>query len=134
MSADNIALAHRWFEEVWNKGRTAAIDEMMDQSCVVHGLGDAPMGPADFKAFHNSYVGAFPDVSLKVDEVVADRDIIAIRWSGTGRHAGNALGFDATNKQVQFRGMSFVRVHDGKIVEGWNSFDELGMMRQLGQI
>jgi hypothetical protein len=39
MSTDNKALVLRWFDEVWNKGRVSAIDEMLADTAVVHGLG-----------------------------------------------------------------------------------------------
>ena len=47
---------------------------------------------------------------------------------------GNNLGFPATQKRVQFTGMGFVRIVDGKLVEAWNNFDQLGMFQQLGVV
>ena len=132
MSSDNKALVHRWFEEVWNKGRAAAIDEMMATRCVVHGLGPDLHGPEGFKPFHTSYRDAFPDVKVKIDDVVSEGNIVAARWSGTGTHRGNGLGFPATGRPVNFTGMLFVRIDNGKLVEGWNNFDQLGMLQQLG--
>lgn len=132
MSSDNKALVHRWFEEVWNNGRSAAIDEMMAAGCVVHGLGPDLQGPEGFKPFQNSYRDAFPDVKLKVDDLVSEGNIVAARWSGTGTHRGSGLGFAATGRKVNFTGMVFVRIENGKLVEGWNNFDQLGMLQQLG--
>ncbi len=59
------------------------------------------------------------------------RDIVAARWSGTGTHRGDGLGFPATGRQVRLSGMTFVRIQNGKLVEGWNVFDQLGMFQQL---
>ena len=56
MSAENKALVTRWFEEVWNKRRTDAIDEMLAPDAVVHGLGPAMKGPSDFKPFHATFL------------------------------------------------------------------------------
>src|SRR3990170_943704 len=129
MSAENKALLRRWFEEVWNKGRTAAIDEILATNAVVHGLGADLHGPAGFKAFHSAYRDAFPDVKLQIDDLIAERDTVAVRWSGTGTHRGEGLGFAATGRQVRFSGMTFARVEGGKLAEGWNSFDQLGMFQ-----
>jgi predicted ester cyclase len=59
---------------------------------------------------------------------------VAARWSGTGTHRGDGLGFPATGRQVEFHGMTIVRVEQGKLVEGWNVFDQLGMLQQLGVV
>ena|SRR5688572_14961163 len=134
MSTDNKALVHRWFEEVWNKGRAQAIDEMMARGCVIHGLGPDLRGPDGFKPFHASYRDAFPDVTLNVDDIASEGSLVAARWSGTGTHRGNGLGFPQTGRSVNFTGMSFVRIENGKIVEGWNNFDQLGMLQQLGVV
>jgi steroid delta-isomerase-like uncharacterized protein len=134
MSAENKALVQRWFEEVWNQGRASAVDELLASDGVVHGLGSDLRGPADFKLFHAAYRSAFPDITIQVDEVVSEGDIVAARWSGTGTHRGDSLGFMATSKRAQFNGMVFVRIRAGKIVEGWNNFDQLGMLQQLGVV
>ena len=60
--------------------------------------------------------------------------MVAARWSGTGTHRGNSLGFAATNRPARFTGMVFVRIENGQIVEGWNLFNQLGMLEQLGMV
>jgi steroid delta-isomerase-like uncharacterized protein len=132
MSTENKALLRRWFEEVWNRGRVEAIDELLSSDAVIHGLGADTHGPDGFKPFHAAYRSAFPDVTLRIDEIVAEGNIVALRWSGTGTHRGTGLGFDATGRRVQFSGMVFARVENGRLVEGWNNFDQLGMLQQLG--
>ena len=131
MSEDIKGLVRRWFDEVWTEGRVASIDALMAPSCVVHGLGKEMRGPEAFKPFHSAYRSAFPDVKINVDHMVAEGDIVAARWSGTGTHGGDGLGFPATGRQVQLSGMTFVRIQNGKLVEGWNVFDQLGMLQQL---
>ena len=127
------ALARRWFDEVWNQGRTAAIDEMLAPTAVVRGLGQGDLvGPAAFKTFHAAYREAFPDVQLRIDAVVEEHDVVAVRWSGHGTHQGGSLGFAATGRPVRFSGVTFMRVENGRLVEGWNVFDQLGMLQQLG--
>jgi len=134
MSTENKALVQRWFEEVWNKGRAAAIDEMLAETAVVHGLGMDLRGPEGFKTFHAAYRNAFPDVKVHIDEIVAEGDTVAARWSGSATHRGDGLGFAATGKQAQFSGMVFVRVARGQLIEGWNNFDQLGLLQQLGVV
>jgi steroid delta-isomerase-like uncharacterized protein len=134
MSAENKTLVRRWFEEVWNKGRAAAIDELLAPNGVVHGLGEDMQGPAAFKPFHAAYRDAFPDVRIELEDLLAEGDKVAFRWSATATHRGNGLNFAATNRPVRFSGMGIIRVENGKLVEGWNIFDQLGMMQQLGVV
>ncbi|HYE14316.1 MAG TPA: ester cyclase [Pyrinomonadaceae bacterium] len=138
MSEENKALLRRWFEEVWNKGRSDAIDEMFAEEGVAHGLADASgaelRGPAHFREFHRSFRDAFPDICVTVEDVIAEGDLVTGRCSVCGVHRGAGLGFDATERPVEFTGISIVRVRDGKIVEAWNNFDFLAMFQQLGAV
>ena len=135
MSIENIALVRRWFEEVWNQGRAEAIDELLADHAAVHGLGATDLhGSAEFKPFYSAYRNAFPDLTIQIDDIVAEGDVVAARWSGIGTHRGDGLGFAATGRRVHFNGMTFIRVEGGKMVEGWNSFDQLGMLQQLGVV
>lgn len=134
MSNTNKALVVHWFEEVWNKGNVDAIDDMMTPACLVHGLGPTPQTPADFKVFHAGYRNAFPDVKIVVEHMVAEGDSVAARWTAKATHLGPGLGVAATNRPAQFHGMLFARIENGKLVEGWNSFDQLGMLVQLGLV
>ena len=132
MSAENKAAFRRWFDEVWNKGRVDAIDEMLTADVIVHGVGPDLVGPEGFKPFHRAYRDAFPDVTIHVDLLVAEGDLVAGSWHATGTHKGDGLGFAATGRPAQFSGMTIMRFANGKLAEGWNSFDQLGMLQQLG--
>jgi steroid delta-isomerase-like uncharacterized protein len=135
MSAENKPVIRRWFDEVWNQGRVEAIDELLAADGVVHGLGDGGMtGPAAFKVFHAGYKDALPDVAITLEALVAEGDMVAFRWSATGTHRGGGLGIPATDRAVRFSGMGFGRVRNGQLVEGWNNFDQLGLLQQLGVI
>jgi steroid delta-isomerase-like uncharacterized protein len=135
MAAENEALLRRWFEEVWNKGRVDAIDEMMTADCIAHGLGDTQtVGPAAFKAFHAQFRGAFPDIKITLEDVVSQGDRAAVRFTIQATHGGDHLGVPASGKRVNTAAMSFVRCRNGQIAEGWNVVDMLGVMQQIGAI
>ena len=80
------------------------------------------------------FYGAFPDLRVTVEDMVAEGDEVATRWSFRGTHQGELMGIPATGKQVEASGITIHRVSGGKIVEGWTILDNLGMMRQLGII
>jgi len=134
----NKALMRRWFDEVWNRGRVDAIDEMLAANAVVHGLAEdvsAPLiGPNGFKPFHETFRGAFPDIAVIVEDVLAEGDKVAARCLVRGRHTGDHLGLPASNAPVEFTGIVIVRIKDGKFVEAWNNFDFEKMNKQIGAI
>lgn len=130
-------LMHRWFEEVWNKQRESAIDEMFAPDGTAHGLKeDKSMmrGPADFKPFWQNFRKAFPDIRIKVVDTICEGDKVVAHCQVRGTHRGDTLGIPPKNKPVEFSGTVIVRVKDGKIAEGWNHFDFLGMYQQLGAV
>jgi steroid delta-isomerase-like uncharacterized protein len=138
MSEHNKAFIRRWFEEVWNKGREEAIDEMFAAEAVANGLvdesGQPLRGPEGFKPFFRKFREAFPEIEVIVEDAIAEGDRVAARCSVRGRHRGDALGFAATQQPVEFTGMTIARISQGKIVEAWNNFDFMTMFQQLGAL
>ena len=132
---DNKTVGRLWFEEVWNGRSTDAIDRRMAPDCVVHGLGDGGhdlRGPSGFKPFHAAFLSAFADLHLTIEDLIEENDRVVIRWTATGTHTGDSLGFPATNKRMRVGGVTIARIQNGKLVEGWNNFDQMGMLQQLG--
>ena len=138
MSEQNKALVRRWFEEVWNKGRADAIDEMLDENGIAHGLSDDPVnpikGPRDFRPFHTQFREAFPNMTIVIEDLVAEGDKVAARCSVRGNHKGNFQGIAASQSPIEFTGMTIVRIADGKIVEAWNNFDFTTLNKQVGPL
>ena len=121
----NSTLTYRWMQEVWNKGREEAIDEMLDANAVVHGIDEIKEpGPAAFKQFFRNFRSQFPQVNVEVQDVVSQGN------NETSRCIVNAT--NANGQTVQFTGMTFVNIQDGKITEAWNNFDFMSMYQQLG--
>jgi steroid delta-isomerase-like uncharacterized protein len=129
------ALIRRWFDEVWNQGRTEAIDELLPDHATMWGVGrpeQSSRGAAEFKGFHQAMRAACPDTKIVLDHIVEQGDTAFARWTVTATHTGEGLGIPATNRKVKIQGMSACRVQDGKIAEAWNLWDQIGMARQLG--
>jgi len=136
MAQTGTTVLHRWFEEVWNQGNEAKIDEMMTEDSIVHGLkgpdGKEIRGPAAFKPFYHQFRTAFPDIRITVEDALVDGDRIAVRCQVTATHAGHGVAGAPTNKTVTIDGMCIARIAGGRIAEGWNNFDFLSMYQQLG--
>ena len=138
MSEENKQLVRRWFEEVWNKGRVDAIDEMFDENGIAHGLADDPSqpikGPRAFRPFHTLFRDAFPNMMIVVEDTIAEGDKVAARCSVRAKHEGEFMGRAASQSPVEFTGITIVRIDNGKIVEAWNNFDFMRLHKQVGLI
>ncbi len=137
MRAESVRFIDTWFEEVWRKGSAEAIDAMVADDAVMHGLGEGDAvvrGGGGFKPFVERMRGAFPDVDIRPVQTIEEDDLIATRWVATMTHQGNQLGVPATGRRVTVTGMTIVRLRDGKIVEAWNNYDQLSLMQQIGAL
>lgn len=135
--AINKALVRRWFDEVWNKGQEASIDKLFPPNGVAYGLGDtdtAVRGPEGIKPFVRNLRGALPDLRISIEDIVAEGEKVMVRLTLEGTHSGNTLGVPATGRRVRIAGMVLVRVSGDQLIEGWNSWDQLGLLRQIGAL
>jgi steroid delta-isomerase-like uncharacterized protein len=132
MENENIRLARRWFEEVWNQRRTDTIDELLTDESVCQSESGILRGPQEFKdQNHAVFLSAFPDMRITVEAIVGEGDDVVVRWVVTGTHAGDSLGFPATGRKVCFRGMTWIRFSGGKMVEGWDCWNQTGLIQSL---
>jgi steroid delta-isomerase-like uncharacterized protein len=130
----NKRLVVRFYDELWNRGNYDVADELVAADYVRHDLrpGDAPPGPAGQKAVAQRFRGAFPDVRLEVEALVAEGDVVVARWTMTGTHRGSWGEVAATGRSVRFSGVNFFRITQGRIAELWNLRDDLGLREQVG--
>jgi steroid delta-isomerase-like uncharacterized protein len=135
MSETNKALVRRLIEEGFNKGNVKLIDELVGDNFVYREptLGEK-RGPQGYKDVMNVYRTAFPDATITIDELIASGDVVVTRWTGRGTHRGSLMGIASTNKPVTVQGLTLTRVSNGKIVEEFECYDALGMLRQMGAI
>ena len=128
----NSALARRWFDEVWNERREATVDELLAPGAAGHLEGGLEVrGAAEFLPARAALLGAFPDFEVVVDQVIAQDDDVVVRWSSNGTHQGENLGIPASNRRASFRGMTWLRIRDGRIAEGWDSWNQGRLLQEL---
>jgi steroid delta-isomerase-like uncharacterized protein len=129
------ALARRFIEDGFNEGRLEVLDEVVSDDFVSHDpqvrLGGL-RGPAAGRSVITTYRGAFPDLRMTIDDVVAQGDRVAIRWTATGTHSGELHGLAPTGRSVTVTGMTIQRLAAGRIVEAWSNWDTLGLLQQIG--
>lgn len=133
---DNKALVRRWFEELFNEAKLDVADEIVTPDHVSHDTSTPEHlpGPEGERQLVNLVRGAFPDGRISIEDLVAEGDRVAVRWTFRGTHRGVFMGIAPTGKEVEMGAMDLVRIAGGKIAETWSNVDMMAMMRQLGVI
>ena len=124
-------IGHRWFEEVWNKGRRDAIAEMIVPDAVLHDGGVDSNGLDGFHEFFDRMGAAFSELKVTVHDTIAEGDRVCVRWSCRARHTGDGLGVAATGNPIEVTGILILRVSGGRVVEGWQNWDMLALLNQI---
>jgi steroid delta-isomerase-like uncharacterized protein len=132
---ENKAVFRRYVEELGNEGKLELADEIFDRYLAHQSDGSVlERGPEDVKRFMGEFREAFPDFHSTVEDQIAEGDRVVTRWRMRGTHEGEFRGIAPTGNKLDITGIGIFRFSDGKVVESWDNFDQLGMMRQLGAI
>ena len=130
----NTMIARRLFEETWNSKNLAVMDELVAPNFVFHNSVQTLYGPGGFKQFAITYHKAFPDAHFTIEDVIAEGDMVALRWMTRATHSGELLGIPPSGKEVTVTGITITLISNGRSVESWGEFDALGMLQQIGVI
>lgn len=132
----NKALYRQFVEEVFNRGNTSAIDELVAPDFVEHEElpPGVPTGREGVKQLSIMLRSAFPDLKATIDDMLAEGDKVAARMTWRGTHKGEFMGIPPSGKNVSVEVIDFVRFAGGKFVEHWGLMDNASMMQQLGAI
>jgi predicted ester cyclase len=128
----NEAIYRRIIDEVFNQGKLAVADELIDPGCVEHqrtGMGDGPDGAKRVAMVLRT---AFPDFTLTIQDLVVDGDKVWARQRGGGTNLGSFFGRPPTGKTAFVEVFDVGRFEHGKMVEHWGLPDQLGMLLELG--
>jgi predicted ester cyclase len=101
-----------------------------------------PYGPAACEATALWLRAAYSDLRWEIHEVVAERDLVVVHCTMSGRHTGDFIAYDEhaqvdevfppTGKAFSSSQTHWMRVAAGRISEHWANRDDLGMAKQLG--
>lgn len=124
-----------FIEEFKNKANHDIVDKLFSAE-FVHHFPDPriPKGREGFKLLGRSVAGAFPDVHVAIQDLVAEGDKVVERNTVTATHKGEFNGIPPTGRKVVWTEIDMYRLHNGKVVELWPEIDFLGLLTQLGAI
>jgi steroid delta-isomerase-like uncharacterized protein len=126
------AVVRRLLEDFLSCGDPGVADEVLAPDFTDHNPSNVGLtGSDNLKESVRSWCLAFPDTRTIVDDLIAESDVVAARWTSTATHRGAFLGIPATGRQVTVTGSGLFRLADNRIVESWDHFDALGLLQQL---
>lgn len=130
----NKKLLRRYKTEILNNRDLAALEEVAAVDYLDHAAfpGQAP----GLEGLQRRAALLFEalDPHWTIDDIVAENDIVVLRWHHVGRHIGDFLGYPATGKPFTMRGIDMYRVRDGRMCEHWNVVDMLGFLTEVGLV
>lgn len=131
----NKETARRFFVEVLSSGNVDALEAYVAEDYIDHDPANRTEVTSrdDLRRSLQEAREAF-DLRYTVDDQVAEGDKVTTRWTMSGTHVGEFMGVEPTNTPVSCVGMSIFRFRDGKIAEGWTTWDTLGLMAQIGAV
>lgn len=125
------ALVKRYVE-LWNTGNLALAEEVLAADFVDHSHPEFVPGPASVQQAVAEFRRGFPDAQVTIEQIIGEGDIVAFQATIRGTHLGPFGSFAPTGKEAILRGMDFIRIAQGKIVELWSCQDTLSWILQLG--
>jgi steroid delta-isomerase-like uncharacterized protein len=132
MTAETSTLImERFTSEFLTTGDAALAEEFLSPDIVLHFAGQQQRGRDKYLAVVAANADTFEDLVWTVEEMVADGDAVAVRYTMTGTHRGEFAGIPPTGKAVVAQSMAFYRLADGQIVEECAQLDMLGILQQL---
>jgi predicted ester cyclase len=131
---ENKALVRHYLEEIY-RGNLDILDTVISEE--YRGVEPPPPGMTaieDYKLGFSGLRRGFPDVAIRFDAIIAEDDWVALHCTIQGTHLGTWRGIPPTGKHATWTATVFRRVRDGKLVEGFGTWDILGLLQQLGVI
>jgi steroid delta-isomerase-like uncharacterized protein len=130
------AVARRLADEVFGKGDLDAFEEIFADTYVNHNIPvpGVPGTKDGFGELVKATRGAFPDLVVHVDDLVAERDMVVFHDRAKATSMGEFFGVPPSCGVLEWTEIHWLRVADGRIVEHWTNFDQLGILRQLGAL
>jgi len=135
-ATDNKAVVRQgWYEELWNHWSVDTADRLFTSDYQLHLAGSpTPLDRAATKEAVAMFGRAFPDLKHTVEEMIAEGDTVAARWTVHGTHTGAFQGLTPTGNPVTNTGITVHHLRDGCISETWLAYDNLSFLQQLGPV
>ena len=119
--------------EAFNAGDTAKLLAVAAPDIVIHyaEMPEPLQGRETWQQGYELVKRAFPDLTIRVDDLVAAGDKVALRHTHSGTHQGEFQGIPATGRTISYVSHEFYRLADGRVAEEWICSDLASLFSQL---
>ena len=132
---ENKANIRRMTEEFYNQGNVESADHFFADTYVHHDPASPQVRDRDgLKEVLRAFLTGCPDLHITIDQLLAEGDTVAKRWTYHATQTGDLAGLPPTGKRITMSGLELFRLTGGRIVECWLGYDNLSLMQQLGVI
>jgi steroid delta-isomerase-like uncharacterized protein len=131
---ENKVVVRRFIDAVFVRGNADAVDKLVTPDFTPHSWGTMPPGVEPLKQAIRHVHAGLSDVSMKIDDVIAEGDKVAVRLTAKATHRGEFMGLPASGKAYSISETHIFHLRDGKVAEHWRDADMLGLMRQIGAL
>jgi len=129
---ENKAIVRRFVDEIFVQGRPETIDALLADDFVAHTWPSTGHPKDDLKRATERAHGALTNPRFTIDDMIAEGDRVAVRLTSGATQTGPFMGMPPSGKSYEISEIHIFRLRDGKVIEHWHQFDQLGMMKQLG--
>jgi steroid delta-isomerase-like uncharacterized protein len=129
---DNKNIVRRFFEEGPSKGDLTAADDLLAPNFALHTPLPSAPGIRGMNDVITACRDAFEHLNVTVEDLMAEDDKVAARFTARGIHKGSFNGLQPTGKSITMTGIEIFRIENGKIAELWGEANLFGLMQQLG--
>jgi steroid delta-isomerase-like uncharacterized protein len=126
---DNKALVRRFIREIFEEGRVEAVDELCAEDFIGHTWGE--MDRDGLRRTTARVAEALADVHFTIEDEIAEGDRVAVRVTASARQVGEVGGQPATGRSYTIGEIHIFRLRDGKVIEHWHQYDQVGRQKQL---
>ena len=124
-------IMRRFIDEVINNKSLEVIDEIVHPDYVYRTPEQELHGRQALKELFTAYQTAFPDLHVRIDDLISTDDKVVLLFTLTGTHQDELMGIPATGRSVNIDGMLRSRFEHDQIIEEWELLDQLSMFQQL---
>jgi steroid delta-isomerase-like uncharacterized protein len=134
--SDKRVIIQRYFEELFNQGKSELVHELLAPGYVNHSTAspDQPRDRQGVAAVVLALRRAFPDLRYRIEDLIESEDAVAVRTTVTGTHRGDFFGAPPTGRSFSVSQLTIERFAGGRIVAHHRVTDELSLLRQLGLV
>ena len=122
---ENKAISRRWLEAGFGCGDTAVMEELIPLKLLQEG---------SLREQIVAYRAGFPDITVTIEQQIAEDDRVVSVLTFRGTHTGDLLGLPPTGKSMELTMVEIDTIRSGKVVDIWSDFHPIRVLQQLGLV